>query len=118
MEHLRKDVRRDREWPAPARMAVAVLAALTFIAIAAAARAEVKPGDLITPANASKVKDLVSPGVYYKVDERDVDEDRPHAEKSTGRLRTRTRPRSIRRRCVSAAIIVAWLATSPGSRSR
>ena len=29
--------------------------------------AEVKPGDMITPENASKVKDLVSPGVYYKV---------------------------------------------------
>ncbi|MGH7924071.1 MAG: hypothetical protein ACREQH_05705, partial [Candidatus Binatus sp.] len=67
MEHFSKDVRRNREWSASARMAVAVLAALTFIAIAAAARADVKPGDLITPANASKVKDLVSPGVYYKV---------------------------------------------------
>jgi len=31
------------------------------------ALAQVKPGDLITPDNASKVKDLVSPGVYYKV---------------------------------------------------
>src|SRR6202167_2359662 len=67
MEHFSKNVRREREWPASARMAVAVLAALTFIAIAAAARADVKPGDLITPANAAKVKDLVSPGVYYKV---------------------------------------------------
>jgi hypothetical protein len=27
--------------------------------------AEVKPGDFITPENGSKVKDLVSPGVYY-----------------------------------------------------
>ena len=67
MEHLSSYVRRTREWTAPARMALAVLAVLTVIAIAAAARAEVKPGDLITPANASKVKDLVSPGVYYKV---------------------------------------------------
>ena len=68
MEHLNKDVRRGRELPASARMALAVLGALTLIAIAAAARAEVKPGDMITPANASKVKDLVSPGVYYKVE--------------------------------------------------
>ena len=31
------------------------------------AMAQVKPGDFITSENASKVKDLVSPGVYYKV---------------------------------------------------
>ncbi len=31
------------------------------------AMAQVKPGDFITPENAAKVKDLVSPGVYYKV---------------------------------------------------
>src|SRR5215831_8453810 len=30
--------------------------------------AEVKPGDVITAENAEKVRDLVSPGVYYKVD--------------------------------------------------
>jgi Protein of unknown function (DUF1329) len=30
--------------------------------------AEVKPGDIITIQNAAKVKDLVSPGVYYKVE--------------------------------------------------
>jgi len=29
--------------------------------------AEVKPGDVITPENAAKVKNLLSPGVYYKV---------------------------------------------------
>ena len=29
--------------------------------------AQVKAGDFITPENGSKVKDLVSPGVYYKV---------------------------------------------------
>ena len=34
---------------------------------AATARAGVKPGDVITPQNASQVKDLVSPGVYYMV---------------------------------------------------
>ena len=32
-----------------------------------ASSAGVKPGDVITAANAYKVKDLVSPGVYYKV---------------------------------------------------
>ena len=30
--------------------------------------AQVKPGDFITPENATKVKDLVGPGVYYKVE--------------------------------------------------
>jgi len=30
--------------------------------------AQVKPGDMITPENATKVKDLVAPGVYYKVE--------------------------------------------------
>src|SRR5580692_4164709 len=34
---------------------------------AATARAGVKPGDIITPQNASEVKDLVAPGVYYMV---------------------------------------------------
>src|SRR5713101_6984462 len=68
MEHFIKNVRGAREWPAASRMVLAALAALTFIAIAAVARAAVKPGDLITPANATKVKDLVSPGVYYKVE--------------------------------------------------
>src|SRR5262249_61051584 len=29
--------------------------------------AEVKPGDVITAENPEKVRDLVSPGVYYKV---------------------------------------------------
>ena len=35
--------------------------------IAASANATVKPGDVITPANAAQVKDLVSPGVFYAV---------------------------------------------------
>ena len=68
MEHFNKDVRGAREWLAASRMVLAALAALTFVAIAAVARAEVKPGDVITPANAAKVKDLVSPGVFYKVE--------------------------------------------------
>ena|SRR5208282_4370185 len=35
--------------------------------IAASANATVKPGDVITPANAAEVKALVSPGVFYSV---------------------------------------------------
>src|SRR5271169_501698 len=43
---------------------MSVLAALLTIATASA---QVKPGDVITPENAVKVKSLVSPGVYYMV---------------------------------------------------
>jgi uncharacterized protein DUF1329 len=39
---------------------------LTFLT-APLALAQVKPGDVITPDNAYMVKDLVSPGVFYKV---------------------------------------------------
>ena len=48
------------------------VATLTLFAIAAfssPAYAQVKPGDFITPENATKVKDLVGPGVYYKVEQ-------------------------------------------------
>ncbi|MGH7949726.1 MAG: DUF1329 domain-containing protein, partial [Candidatus Binataceae bacterium] len=44
---------------------LAAIAALSLLP--AAARADVKPGDVITPQNAYKVKDRVSPGVYYMV---------------------------------------------------
>ena len=44
-----------------------LLLALAFLATCAPSFAEVLPGDLITPVNAAKVKELVSPGVYYKV---------------------------------------------------
>src|ERR1019366_9446956 len=37
---------------------------LLYLAVAPA-NASVKPGDVITPANAAQVKDLVSPGVFY-----------------------------------------------------
>ena len=47
-------------------LAVATLMAATVLAIGTAT-ADVKPGDMITPDNASKVKDLVSPGVFYKI---------------------------------------------------
>src|SRR5271167_203758 len=43
---------------------MSVLAALLVVATASA---QVKPGDVITPENAAKVKSLVSPGVYYMV---------------------------------------------------
>ena len=43
------------------------IALLALAALSLPAKAEVKPGDFITPDNASKVKDLVSPGVFYKV---------------------------------------------------
>jgi hypothetical protein len=42
----------------------ALMLGLTF---ALPASAEVKPGDVITAQNAAQVKDLVAPGVYYKV---------------------------------------------------
>src|SRR5215467_10704283 len=41
--------------------------AIALAALSSTASAQVKPGDFITPDNASKVQDLVSPGVYYKV---------------------------------------------------
>jgi hypothetical protein len=49
-----------------------LLVAATFAMFAAALRvssamAQVKPGDFISADNASKVKDLVSPGVYWRV---------------------------------------------------
>ena len=46
---------------------VACLVALGMFILPLTARAEVKPGDYITVDNASKVKDLVSPGVYWRV---------------------------------------------------
>src|SRR6516165_7182960 len=47
---------------------VGVLATLALLVFSLPSYAEVKPGDFITPANASKVQDLLSPGVYYKVE--------------------------------------------------
>jgi len=49
------------------RRLAAALAVVLLLSVAPAALAQVKPGDFITKDNASKVKDLVSPGVYYKV---------------------------------------------------
>ncbi len=47
---------------------LAAMTALIVGALSAPAAAVVKPGDMITAANADRVKDLVSPGVYYKVE--------------------------------------------------
>ncbi|HVA81201.1 MAG TPA: DUF1329 domain-containing protein [Candidatus Binataceae bacterium] len=46
---------------------IVTIAMLAAIAASTNALAQVKPGDVITADNAAKVKDLVSPGVYYKV---------------------------------------------------
>jgi len=40
---------------------------LMLLAMSPYSSAEVKPGDFITQDNATKVQDLLSPGVYYKV---------------------------------------------------
>ena len=47
---------------------LATLVMLAVGTVSARGFAEVKPGDFITIQNAAKVKDLVSPGVYYKVE--------------------------------------------------
>ena len=47
--------------------AMAAVAVLGLALISAPSYAQVKPGDVITPDNAAQVKDLVSPGVFYKV---------------------------------------------------
>jgi hypothetical protein len=40
---------------------------LAVLAVSTPSQAQVKPGDFITPDNAEKVRDVVSPGVFYKV---------------------------------------------------
>ncbi len=47
---------------------LATLVLLAISALSTPGYAQVKPGDFITPENATKVKDLVGPGVYYKVE--------------------------------------------------
>src|SRR5581483_4805369 len=47
----------------------ALVAGLAMLLLTATpSYAQVKPGDFINPESAAKVKDLVSPGVYYKVE--------------------------------------------------
>lgn len=45
-----------------------LLLALSLCAPVASAYAQVQPGSFITPESAEKVRELVSPGVYYKVE--------------------------------------------------
>src|SRR5271155_3453373 len=52
----------------PPKRALVFLVALSLILAASLpASAQVKPGDVITPDNATNVKDLVSPGEYWRV---------------------------------------------------
>jgi hypothetical protein len=50
------------------KTALEVFAALMLFSLGTPGFAQVRPGDFITMANAAKVKDLVSPGVLYKVE--------------------------------------------------
>jgi hypothetical protein len=50
-----------------AKASVALLCAAAAVTLAAPARADVQPGDIITKANVDKVKDLISPGVEWCV---------------------------------------------------
>jgi uncharacterized protein DUF1329 len=49
------------------KLLLTIVAIYVGISASSVAMAQVKPGDTITPENASKVKNLVSPGVYYMV---------------------------------------------------
>jgi hypothetical protein len=46
---------------------VSVLTMLAVLGLSTPSHAQVKPGDFITPDNAEKVRDVVGPGVFYKV---------------------------------------------------
>ncbi len=59
------------------RKMTALLALSVSLLLGTSAFAQVKPGDFITPENAPKVKDIVSPGVVLQSRTRDDDEDRP-----------------------------------------
>ena len=49
------------------RLAGAAAMGCLAVMLAATASAQVKPGDMITAESSAKVRDMVSPGVYYKV---------------------------------------------------
>jgi len=53
--------------PARSTLVTFLLTTALMLMMTTAASAQVKPGDMISSENASKVRDLVSPGVYYKV---------------------------------------------------
>ncbi|MBI3769806.1 MAG: DUF1329 domain-containing protein [Deltaproteobacteria bacterium] len=50
------------------RTLATAIAAVLLVASASGSRADVQPGDVITTANADKVKDLVSPAMYWCVE--------------------------------------------------
>ncbi len=52
----------------PARLLGTAIALLAVAGMAGPVRAEVKPGDLITRSNVERIKDLVSPGIYWAVE--------------------------------------------------
>src|SRR5271169_580392 len=49
------------------KTAVGGIMMLALLCLSLPARAGVKPGDFITPDNSAQVSDLVSPGVFYRV---------------------------------------------------
>ena len=57
----------NRNTATVATVCASLFAAMLILAAAPAARAQVKPGDNITAANAALVKDVVSPGTYIAV---------------------------------------------------
>jgi hypothetical protein len=57
----------EKTGPSWFKTVAAALAVCALGAVGTPSFAAVKPGEFITPDNASKVQDLVSPGVYYKV---------------------------------------------------
>ena len=61
-------MRKNSFWEWPMSVPAAAVAMLMALAISPSSYAEVKPGDFITRDNATQVKDLLSPGVYYKVE--------------------------------------------------
>src|ERR1700690_3097645 len=61
-------MRRQKTLSSTFSTTVATLVLLAIGAFSSQAYAQVKPGDFITPENAAQVKDLVGPGVYYKVE--------------------------------------------------
>src|SRR6266849_8764085 len=66
LEALRmREQKKMSSWVSTTMVALALFAIGAF---STAGYAQVKPGDFITPENATKVKDLVGPGVYYKVE--------------------------------------------------
>src|SRR5260370_14189802 len=60
--------RRQKPLRSTSSTAVATLVLLAIGASSSPGYAQVKPGDFSTPENAAKVKDIVGPGVYYKVE--------------------------------------------------